>query len=1573
MYTPPSPGLPVTGYPPNPNSSEYLLSPTMNNINATHIPPPPPERPHMPFAGHAPLTLNASMVGNNQTEENPSSSAPSAPQSLPSTPQNSSSTQPHPLRPGFQPPAPGQLTVAQATITAGGYRRSVPVLYYTSTNGENKYVYPFTRTLIGTVWYTPEHLNRCEIQHVHEPDTIKFCARRADLPVEMIQQLLVSLEQNGGGANLDTAKLVEWQNDVRNPEGKFSAGIPCMQCGILNNVRLCDVLYLRDISNGMTCHHMGKDCIREDVGMIPSHNNCRQPFTRHQQTSYLPNESSLLQPQSFPAMNNGPYTHQQQHMRSSFQLPNWWNNSGPNNDFGYPLRMAPQAAWVDPRLRTNPSASMLPNPPALEHRDLTGRQVGGAESFQPQQILHPYANQRPYHHQQAPSRPQETMPKVTQFQSSLPEHRPSATMQQDFVSPQQTPSGFFHDNPFVKNQPPNQNMETMPNRIGVRPHYKPDSSSVMLTDEVIQPGEELHKDTDTPMNDPSIFQGEISNIPHPSMLVRGRVLRTFTTQPPSITERQELQCMKEENKLERLNTILSKKLSDRTIPTFKGDSDNVQAYSQWEAALLKHFYASNITNSAIRAWLAQNTFADAANVWWVAHQSRRPLTTFSWTQMRELIQAELVPSVEKGSINAAWADLVFDGQLNTFFEKVRTMSLYHPLPPKELQIMSSRPFGSAFVDRVKGSVAQNGTRGLTVPQWEAMVRAYVKEQESHPNFQAWGRGGLEPIHRTQPRLRQTCVDAHEEPSVLEDVPPNMDEEEWVTHVAHLFSSVATSPAGGKPLRIGKGPRPCFVCGKDSHSWVRCERRRRGKCGVCGSDSHYTRFCAQRYYPDPKLAANPVPKDAPTPSARCVQTRDDDLPQHVSTPAIVSDEAPTTTPITGVTNETSCNFTPSNQDIVTPIPLATDSMFEAQIEPVPNSWPSIRQVKIDNAEDLALPLWLKHRLRDGTTRSKVGRPIIPTNNPNETGQLHYNVTIEGVQAKMLYDPGASHCFMDWNWADKHGIRVRPRPSSSLNMFQGTALGAIKWSYIANDFVLGDASYVWRFLVIKPAPADIVLGLDFILHHKPIFDPLTLRLWPTTPNPQKSTNHEPPNEPHQEGLENHWVTTYDAIQSRHLNAVNVTYMNQHAPIALSTNSMFLFSVTADSMEEERQLQDFYQTLDSELLTVVRQFDEVFAPPDKEPPNRETKHPIKLVKDAVPIKRRPYPLPEHKIKAMKEQISELDANGWIEKSISPWGAPILFVPKKNGDLRMCVDFRDLNAMTEDDSFPLPRIEVLLHRASSAKLFSKLDLASGFHQIEVQPDARPLTAFRLPEPVNGSSLWQWKVMPFGLRNAPPTFQRAMTEALRGLDHCAVVYIDDILIFSQTKEEHLQHLRMVFEALKRHQYHIRLPKCEFLKEEVEFLGHKLNQKGISTQAEKVDSLQGWVTPFTTSKQIKSFLGAAAWYQSFIPHFATMAAPLYALTSTKRKFLWNDDCERAVQCIKDALQKAPVLARWQPNKATRVITDASKVGIGATLEQLHEKGWQPISFWSRKLKPAELNYSATDLEWLAVVMCVTRV
>ena len=452
-------------------------------------------------------------------------------------------------------------------------------------------------------------------------------------------------------------------------------------------------------------------------------------------------------------------------------------------------------------------------------------------------------------------------------------------------------------------------------------------------------------------------------------------------------------------------------------------------------------------------------------------------------------------------------------------------------------------------------------------------------------------------------------------------------------------------------------------------------------------------------------------------------------------------------------------------------------------------------------------------------------------------------------------------------------------------------------------------------------------------------------------------------------------HDVPEIGHLRGLKIFSLGSDFPYApyWDNGRVHLFSVTANTVDEAEQLEDFYKILDSELLTVVRKHDKVFAPPDKEPPRREITHEIKLVCEAAPIKRRPYPLPPHKLDAMRTQISDLANNGWIEPSVSPWGAPILFVPKKSGELRLCVDFRDLNSVTVDDCFPLPRIDVMLHKARDATLFSTLDLASGFHQIEVEGNSRPLTAFRLPEAVDGSSLWQWKVMPFGLRNAPPTFQRAMTRALNGLDHCATVYIDDILIFSRDKKEHLQHLDQVFTALGRHQYHVRLQKCEFLQKEVKFLGHKLTPEGVCTQKDKVEALKGWKTPFTSSKQTKSFLGAAMWYKSYVAHFATIAAPLFALTSTRSRFAWNEECEQAVQMLKNALSQAPVLARWDEAKQTRVVTDASKIGVGAVLEQLHPEGWRPIAFWSRKLRDPETRYSATDLEWLAVVCAVTRV
>ena len=351
----------------------------------------------------------------------------------------------------------------------------------------------------------------------------------------------------------------------------------------------------------------------------------------------------------------------------------------------------------------------------------------------------------------------------------------------------------------------------------------------------------------------------------------------------------------------------------------------------------------------------------------------------------------------------------------------------------------------------------------------------------------------------------------------------------------------------------------------------------------------------------------------------------------------------------------------------------------------------------------------------------------------------------------------------------------------------------------------------------------------------------------------------------------------------------------------------------------------------------------------------------------------LGEQKLQCLQDQVSEIANAGWIKRSVSPWSAPPFFVAKKPHEPpRMVIDYRDLNALTVNESVPLPRLEVLLHRARSTRVFSKLDLASGFHQIELAPDSRALTAFCLPEPVLGCCLWEWHVMPFGLKNAPPTFQRAMNIALSGCEPFCVVYLDDILVFSPDLETHVEHLRQVFRCLNSHGYHVRLSKCDLVKKEVEFLGHKLTAEGLEVASPKVEALKAWNPPLKNIKQVRQFLGLALWYKTFVPHLASLAVPLFNLVSTRRTFGWNEAASQAVCSIQKLVTEAPCLARWSPELDTRVTTDASAVGLGAVLEQRHDEQWRPVAFWSRRLKPAEIRYSTTDREWLAVVDAVTR-
>ena len=386
-----------------------------------------------------------------------------------------------------------------------------------------------------------------------------------------------------------------------------------------------------------------------------------------------------------------------------------------------------------------------------------------------------------------------------------------------------------------------------------------------------------------------------------------------------------------------------------------------------------------------------------------------------------------------------------------------------------------------------------------------------------------------------------------------------------------------------------------------------------------------------------------------------------------------------------------------------------------------------------------------------------------------------------------------------------------------------------------------------------------------------------------------------------------------------------------------------MTGSGEEEEALLEEFLSTLSPDLRRVVDEFPALFGPPDADPPPRSVKHHIYVSPDSVPAARRAYPLGDVKKAAMKEQMTDLVEKGWVVPSSSPWAAPILFVPKDGGTKwRMCVDFRDLNALTKKDAFPLPRLDILLHRTNRATIFSKIDLASGFHQIEVHPRHRELTAFILPEPIMGSALWEWKVMPFGLVNAPPTFRRAMTVALRGCEDFAAVYIDDVLVFSANPQQHLEHLRQVFKCLQQQAYHVRLAKCEFMASSVRFLGHVLSADGIGPAEGREKGLAAFQPPFKTPKQVKSFLGMVMWFRTFIPHVATLASPLFPLTSVKKSFAWTPEATKAVEALKQAIIDAPLLARFDRQRKTRVTTDASTVGIGAVLEQWYpEEGASP--------------------------------
>ncbi|RVW41427.1 Retrovirus-related Pol polyprotein from transposon 17.6 [Vitis vinifera] len=385
------------------------------------------------------------------------------------------------------------------------------------------------------------------------------------------------------------------------------------------------------------------------------------------------------------------------------------------------------------------------------------------------------------------------------------------------------------------------------------------------------------------------------------------------------------------------------------------------------------------------------------------------------------------------------------------------------------------------------------------------------------------------------------------------------------------------------------------------------------------------------------------------------------------------------------------------------------------------------------------------------------------------------------------------------------------------------------------------------------------------------------------------------------------------------------------ALRASSLFKkgcqgFLASVVSNESDLKLED---------IPIVREYPDVF-PEDLPglPPEREVEFTIDLVPGTSPMSKAPYRMAPVELKELKVQLQELLDKGFIKPSVSPWGAPVLFVKKKDGSMRLCIDYRELN---------------------------KIDLRSGYHQLRVRGEDLPKTAFR-----TRYGHYEFLVMPFGLTNAPAAFMDLMNRVFKPyLDQFVVVFIDDILVYSRSREEHESHLSIVLQTLRDKQLYAKLKKCEFWLDRISFLGHVVSNDGISVDPGKVDAVANWRRPSTVT-EIRSFLGLAGYYRRFIEGFSKIALPLTKLTQKGVKFEWSDDCECSFQELKNRLVSTPILTIPSGSGGFVVYSDASHQGLGCVLMQ----DGRVVAYASRQLKPYERNYPTHDLELAAVVFAL---
>ena len=343
----------------------------------------------------------------------------------------------------------------------------------------------------------------------------------------------------------------------------------------------------------------------------------------------------------------------------------------------------------------------------------------------------------------------------------------------------------------------------------------------------------------------------------------------------------------------------------------------------------------------------------------------------------------------------------------------------------------------------------------------------------------------------------------------------------------------------------------------------------------------------------------------------------------------------------------------------------------------------------------------------------------------------------------------------------------------------------------------------------------------------------------------------------------------------------------------------------------------------IPVVREFPDDIA---GLPPERVVEFTIDLILGTRPISIPPYRIAPAELRELKAQLEELLSKRFIRPSISPWGAPVLFVKKKDGSLRLCIDYRQRNRGSIRNQYPLPRIDELFDQLQGSRVYSKIYLRSGYHQLRVQEGDVPKTAFK-----TRYEHYEFMVMPFGLTNASTAFMDLMNWVFQPyLDRFVIVFIDDNLVYSGSPEEHSEHLRIVLQTLRKRQLYAKLSKCQFWLDRVTFLGHVISVEGVSVDPQKIEVVVNWKPPKNVS-EVRSFLGLAGYYRKFFKGFSKIAAPLTKLTRKNVKYDWVDACQQSFEELKGRLTSAPVLALPNGRDGFVVYSDASRQGLGCVL------------------------------------------